>query len=129
MSEVESPTILVVDDDEGVRDAFRLALSDEPYSLVIVDSGDAALDEVARLRPDLIFLDLRMPGRDGVATMRELLDRDPSLTIYIVTAFATEFVAELKAARESGLAYQMAAKPLDDAAIRRIAGSVLGRAS
>ena len=74
-------------------------------------------------RPDLIFLDLKMPGIDGIETMRRLLALDDSLSIYIVTAFSHEFLVKLKDAHAEGLKFQLANKPLTSSQIRHIARS------
>ena len=57
--------ILVVDDDEHIRQIVRLCLSDEGYSVTEAANGEAALAAVERTRPGLILLDLRMPVMDG----------------------------------------------------------------
>ena len=75
-------------------------------------------------RPDLIFLDLKMPGIDGVETMRRLLALDHTLNIYIVTAFSQEYLADLQAAQAEGMTFQLANKPLSSTQIRHIARSV-----
>ena len=93
--------VMVVDDDESVRDAFYLALLDEPYRVVTCASGDDAIVAAAGVRPDLVFLDLKMPGMDGVETMRGLFAVDPTIRVYIVTAFAEEFMDRLRDARNS----------------------------
>jgi CheY-like chemotaxis protein len=72
-------------------------------------------------RPDLIFLDLRMPGIDGVETLRRLKAIDETLNIYIVTAFANEYMEQLKGINEEGLQFELASKPLSSAQIRNIA--------
>ncbi|MGZ4999346.1 MAG: response regulator, partial [Methylomonas sp.] len=72
-------------------------------------------------RPDLIFLDLRMPEIDGVETLRRLKALDPTLNIYIVTAFASEFMDQLKGAHDEGLQFELASKPLSSDQIRNIA--------
>jgi two-component system, chemotaxis family, chemotaxis protein CheY len=57
--------ILVVDDDESIRQIVRLCLSDEGYDVQEAPNGQAALDTLSVVRPDLILLDLRMPVMDG----------------------------------------------------------------
>jgi len=55
----------VVDDDDSIRDFIAMALGDEGYEVATVHDGAAALEVMAGFRPDLILLDLRMPGMDG----------------------------------------------------------------
>ncbi|WAR43935.1 response regulator [Methylomonas rapida] len=113
--------ILVIDDDPAVRGAFKLILEEEGYCVHEAESGAQGLEMVAAQRPDLIFLDLRMPGLDGVETLRRLKNLDETLNVYIVTAFATEFMDQLKAAHEEGLTFELASKPLSASQIRNIA--------
>jgi CheY-like chemotaxis protein len=121
--------ILVIDDEEGVRDAFVLALDDEPdIEVIAAENGASGIEQARAQRPDLIFLDLNMPGMTGVEVMRTLLADDPSLAIYIVTAFHQEFMQELKAARGEGLRFELARKPLGADQIRDVVHSILGSA-
>ncbi|MDD2759801.1 MAG: response regulator [Methylomonas sp.] len=120
-------TILVIDDEAGVRDAFELALLPQGYTVELAVDGLSGVSAAARRRPDLIFLDLKMPGIDGVETLRRLAALyETPIPVYIVTAFASEYLARLKQAREEQLAFQLAAKPLNALQIREIARMVLG---
>src|SRR5215212_7782580 len=65
-------SILVVDDNEEIRDLLVLVLEEEGYAVSAVASGDEALGVARAQRPDLITLDLSMPGTDGWAVLREL---------------------------------------------------------
>lgn len=118
--------ILVIDDDSTVRDAFDLALEDSGYEVVLADSGETGIEQAIAQRPDMVFLDLRMPGLDGVNVLRRLNDIDSTIPVYIVTAFHQEFFARLNHAIEDGLTFELARKPLNGAQIRTIAQSVLG---
>lgn len=57
--------ILIVDDDEGIRDIVAMALTDEGYRVVTAEHGAAALQAIARQPPAVILLDMRMPVMDG----------------------------------------------------------------
>lgn len=116
--------ILVIDDDAAVRGAFQLVLSEIGFSVLLASNGLQGIALAEAERPDLIFLDLKMPGIDGVETMRRLLAMDKTLNIYIVTAFAQEYLRDLKKAQEEGMTFQLANKPLSGAQIRHIAKSV-----
>lgn len=118
--------ILVIDDDAAVRGAFQLVLSDMGCSVLLASDGPQGIALAQAERPDLIFLDLKMPGLNGVETMRRLLALDGTLNIYIVTAFSKEYLAELKQAEADGLTFQLANKPLSGAQIRHIARSAQG---
>jgi two-component system, chemotaxis family, chemotaxis protein CheY len=62
---VSGDRILVIDDDESIRQIVRLFLSDEGYEVVEASNGQVALDALEDFRPSLILLDLRMPVMDG----------------------------------------------------------------
>jgi len=72
------PLILVIDDDPVVHDLMRRGLSKEGFRVETVMSGDGALDAARRLRPDVITLDVMMPGKDGWAVLAEL-KADPEI--------------------------------------------------
>ncbi|MGZ8096160.1 MAG: response regulator [Methylosarcina sp.] len=113
--------ILVIDDDPAVRSAFKLILEDDDFSVREAESGLQGIEMALAERPDLIFLDLRMPGIDGVETLHRLKAIDETLNIYIVTAFATEYMDQLKVIHEEGLEFELASKPLSSEQIRNIA--------
>jgi len=119
--------ILIIDDDPAVRGAFSLILEDAGYKVHEAESGLQGIEMVKENRPDLIFLDLRMPGIDGVETLRRLKQIDDSLNIYVVTAFANEYMDQLKVAHDEGLRFQIASKPLSSAQIKQIVSSVIAK--
>jgi CheY-like chemotaxis protein len=118
-------TILIIDDDPAIRGAFSLILDDAGYKVREAGGGLEGIERVKELRPDLIFLDLRMPGIDGVETLRRLKAIDENLNVYIVTAFADEYMDQLKVAYSEGLHFQIASKPLSSAQIRNIVASTI----
>ena len=76
--------ILVVDDDRAVLGAVSRILRDR-YTVRLAEDAGAALDMVALLRPDLVLLDLHIPGTDGLAILRELTRFDPALKVVMVS--------------------------------------------
>jgi CheY-like chemotaxis protein len=117
-------TILIIDDDPAVRGAFNLILDDAGYKVLEAESGEQGIVLIKEQRPDLIFLDLRMPGIDGVETLRRLKAIDNNLNVYIVTAFANEYMDQLKVAHNEGLSFQIASKPLSSKQIKHIVSSI-----
>ncbi|MGZ4977211.1 MAG: response regulator [Methylobacter sp.] len=117
--------ILVIDDDPAVRAAFTLILEDDSFSVREAESGLQGIEMALAERPDLVFLDLRMPGIDGVETLRRLNAIDETLNIYIVTAFANEYMDQLKSVHEEGIGFELANKPLSSVQIRNIAQASL----
>jgi len=112
--------ILVIDDDPAVRAAFKLILEDG-FLVREAETGLQGIEMALAERPDLIFLDLRMPGIDGVEVLRRLKAIDNTLNIYIVTAFANEYMEQLKVVHEEGIQFELASKPLSSVQIRNIA--------
>mgnify|MGYP005680327387 CR=1 FL=1 len=86
---VSQPRVLVVDDEESVRDAFADALEDLPYKVETVSGGEEALAKVKSSPADLIFLDLKMPGMNGLETLRKIKERYPLIQVVMLTAHGT----------------------------------------
>jgi DNA-binding response OmpR family regulator len=84
------PRILVVEDDPAVRLSLRLACLKEGFAVDEAGSGPQALEQVARQRPDLVLLDLMLPGQSGFEVCRAVHQRDASLPVIILTARGEE---------------------------------------
>jgi DNA-binding NarL/FixJ family response regulator len=84
-----STTILLVDDQELLRMGFRLVLDSQPDLDVVAEAGDGreAIALVAELAPDVVLMDVRMPGTDGVAATREIIASGSRSRIIILTTF------------------------------------------
>ncbi len=82
-------TILVIDDEENMRWVLKRALEKSGYEVVTSSRGDHALKFFAARPVDLILLDLKMPGMDGLSVLRELRERSTSVPILLLTAYAT----------------------------------------
>jgi DNA-binding NtrC family response regulator len=117
--------ILIIDDSKGIRDSFTLALEDTNYLVHTSESGEKGFMMEKENKYDLIFLDLKMPGWDGIKTLRELRKIDETIPIYIVTAFYKEFFNQLKAAREEGLQFEILSKPIDSTHILSVTRDIL----
>lgn len=118
--------ILIIDDDAGVRQAFTLALRSTPYEIVTADNGEDGAHLALENAFDLVYLDLRMPGIDGVQTLRRIRATKPDLLVYIATAFHREFFDDLTAARHDGLSFELLRKPLERQQIIDITRAILG---
>ena len=101
-------TVLVVDDEEVIRDFFIRTLTG--YKVLIASSGEEALNIIKKDRPDLVLLDIKMPGIDGIETLRKIKEIDSSIVVIMLSAFAT-LENNLTAARLG--AYTSIAKPFD----------------
>lgn len=117
--------ILVIDDEEAVRDAFEMALDECGYVVETAASGEEGLEKSSRTKPDLIFLDLKMPGIDGVETLRRMQNYCADVPVYIVTAFYQEYFEPLKRLAEEGATFEVAQKPLNGDQIRNIVRGML----
>jgi two-component system nitrogen regulation response regulator NtrX len=79
------PTILVVDDEPGVRSSLSGVLRDEGYAVEAVSSGEACLERVTRGPVDLIVLDVWLPGMDGLATLARLRERQVDSQVVLIS--------------------------------------------
>ena len=83
-------TTLIVDDHEVVREGLRLSLSRAPHVRVVGEAsdGEAAVELAERRRPDVVIMDVRMPGMDGLEATKALLERVPDASVLIFTAYS-----------------------------------------
>jgi len=82
--------ILLVDDDRAVRTSLAASLSDAGYDVQCVRSGDEALQAIGESRPDLVLLDVMMPGRDGFSTCAEIRRVDRETPVVFLSALDEE---------------------------------------
>ena len=81
-------TILIVDDDKSIRYSLK-RMMEEKYSILTAQNGEEALDQVKENSPDLIIMDIKMPGRNGIDVLKEIKSIDPKSLVIIMTAFGT----------------------------------------
>jgi two-component system nitrogen regulation response regulator NtrX len=105
-----SRRILVVDDEQGIRDALSQLLEYEGYEVRTEASGTAALATYETFRPQLTFLDVKMAGMDGIETLRKLRALDPAAVVVMISGHAT--IQNAVEATQGG-AYDIMEKPLD----------------
>jgi DNA-binding NarL/FixJ family response regulator len=84
--------VLIVDDHPVVRDGLAAILGTQPDFTIVGEaaSGEEAVDRFRRLQPDVVLLDLEMPGMDGIAVIRRLREEHPAVKIVVFTAFDTD---------------------------------------
>ena len=98
-------TVLIADDQTLVRDGFRMILDEQEDMVVVGEAGDGieAVAKARELRPDVVLMDVRMPGRDGLEATRDLLREMPETHVLILTTFdLNEYVYEAMKAGASG---------------------------
>jgi DNA-binding NarL/FixJ family response regulator len=83
-------TCLIVDDHEVVREGLRLSLSRAPHIRVVGEASDGAgaVALAERRKPDVVVMDVRMPGMDGLEATKELSDKVPDTSVLIFTAYS-----------------------------------------
>jgi nitrogen regulation protein NR(I) len=81
--------ILIIDDDDQLRKSFEKLLSEEGYAVTNAASGEAGLEFVQRMSPDLVIADIRLPGISGLETYRAIRELDSKLPVIIMTAYGT----------------------------------------
>src|SRR5512140_579158 len=79
------PSILLVDDEPGVRSALSGVLRDEGYEVDAVDSGEACLERLARNGYDVVVLDVWLPGMDGLNTLARMRERQFEAQVVVVS--------------------------------------------
>jgi signal transduction histidine kinase len=115
--------VLVIDDEHGPRESLRMMLKGR-YDVLLAGTADEGLALLRQHRPDLVFTDIRMPGKSGIQGLEELRAADPAVAVVMVTGFG-----DLDTARQ---AMQRGAddylrKPCDVEEIRRVAEANIRR--
>ncbi len=104
------PVVLVVDDDPGLRESFRVILEDE-YEILDVPDGLQALELIRSCQVDLVLLDIRLPGMDGIEVLERIKALDDQVEVILVTAVKT--VRTAVAAMKLG-AFDYLTKPFEE---------------
>lgn len=85
-------TVLLVDDHAVVREGLKMVLARDPHIRVVgeASTADAAVAETGRLKPDVILLDIRLPGGDGIQACRDILEQWPKTRVLFLTSYADD---------------------------------------
>ena len=104
------PNILVVDDEAAIRESLKDWLMEDGYSVALAIDGENAIAMVQESQYDVILLDLKMPGIDGLETMRRIKEISPDSEVLMMTAYASVDTA-VQAMKEGAFDYLV--KPFD----------------
>lgn len=106
---MSKPVILIVDDEEGIRESLSGILEDEGYDILTADSGEEAVKILREASPDLIFLDIWLTGMDGIKTLQETKAMKPEVPVIMISGHGSIELA-VKATQTG--AYDFLEKPL-----------------
>jgi len=109
--------ILVVDDDESLRWVTQAQLQQSGFDVTAAADGNAALETIRQVPPDLVITDLKMPGMSGIELLRKIREDYPEIIVIVVTAFGT--VENAVEAMKAG-AYDYITKPVNMDELRLI---------
>ncbi len=87
---MKSKKILIVDDDYEVRESCQLVLADDGYITVGAANGAEAITKYFEFRPDIVFMDIRMPGIDGYDTFLSIQKRDCNARVVLTSSYALD---------------------------------------
>jgi len=80
--------ILLVDDEEGIQMLYREELEDEGYEVISAYTGEEGLQKFKEESPDLVILDIQMPGMNGIETLRQMKMNNPQLPVILSSAYS-----------------------------------------
>lgn len=108
-------TILIIDDEKDACRIFKKIMAEEGYRVLTATSGKEGLAKIKKEPPSMVFLDIKMPGMDGIETLSRIRKISKKLAVIILTGHS-----DLKTAKESMRlgAYDYVTKPFDLMAIK-----------
>jgi two-component system, chemotaxis family, chemotaxis protein CheY len=117
--------ILVIDDDESIRETVRRVLEAQGHSVRVVEDGEDGIDSIAESAPDLVITDIFMPGRDGIETLRETRKAFPKLKVIVMSGGDSSGLMNLLDDAEMLGANRTLPKPFTPAELMRAVDGVL----
>jgi DNA-binding NtrC family response regulator len=114
--------VLIVDDDRDISMLLAALMHKEGLTSLTTHDGETALQMVAEARPDMLLVDVKMPGIDGMGVLKRVKETDPHLPVVLITAFA-EIPASVAAMRAG--AFDYLAKPFDHPEVVRVVRAAL----
>jgi signal transduction histidine kinase len=121
---VENPLILIIDDEDAMRDSCSMILAKDGYRAETAENGRIGLEKARELKPALALIDLKMPGLSGFDVLEKIKDLDPGIIPIVITGYAT--VESAVEAMKKG-AYDFLPKPFTPDELRIIIRRALER--
>ena len=81
--------ILVVDDEENIRFLYKEELTDEGYEVILAENAEEALEKINQKCPDLITVDIKMPGMDGLEFLQKLKEDEKEIPVILCSAYGS----------------------------------------
>jgi two-component system sensor histidine kinase/response regulator len=85
----KKPIILVIDDEETMRDSCTLILTKDGFQAETAEDGTTGLEKIKEIKPDLVLVDLKMPGISGMEVLEKIKEIDPNIISVVITGYAT----------------------------------------
>lgn len=117
MKPKEQPLILVIDDEESMRDSCVMILTKDGFRTAKAEDGQTGIQKTEELRPDMVLVDLKMPGISGLETLQRIKTIDENIITIVITGYAT--VESAVEAMKKG-AYDFLPKPFSPEQLRMI---------
>ncbi|MBR9726963.1 two-component system response regulator [Shewanella intestini] len=114
------PSIVVIDDEICLLEAYEMALSDTKVNLLTTADSQTGIDLICQHQPILAFIDLKMPTLNGVEVVQQLFKKGIRTKIYIVSAYVEEYLKDLDVLKQQHIPFEIAIKPLYPKEIRQI---------
>ncbi|MBU4233515.1 MAG: sigma-54 dependent transcriptional regulator [Proteobacteria bacterium] len=120
--EPSNTRVLIVDDDRDISALLSVLMNKEGLTNMVAHDGETALQMVPVARPDMLLVDVKMPGIDGMTVLKRVKETDPHLPVVLITAYA-EISASVAAMRAG--AFDYLAKPFDHPEVVRVVRAAL----
>jgi len=117
MESAEKAKVLVIDDEESMRDSCSMIIEKEGLSPETAENGEKGLEKIKEIKPDIALIDLKMPGIGGLEVLEKLKETDPTIIAVVITGYGT--VESAVEAMKRG-AYDFLQKPFTPEELRRI---------